>query len=164
MQERRKKVKNKKGKNSCFELFPFSELFLASTLQKKSGTCANPCREEEKGREHSVSPFLHSEKRKKKGGNKSFLNQAKAATGSEKQKHQNHQRLNSKICPWTNTQPAKLVGKLAEILNLNQVQLLIKEGLVSTPRLLEFLLFPAGRGQEGTGHKHCWEFLPLDQD
>lgn len=118
---------------SCF-LFQCSS-WPAQHLRKRSGTCLNPCGEGEKGKEHSVSPFLHSnqkeKKKKKRVKKKSFFNQPKAATHSEKQKHQNHGRLNSKICLWTNTQPAKLGGKLAETpLNLNQVQLLIREQLL----------------------------------
>lgn len=156
-------------------MFPFSELFLASTPQKKIWNVSESTggRREGKGTLHfPFSTFKSEEKKKeKKGGKKSFFNQPKAATHSEKkQKHQNHHRLNSKICLCTNTQPAKLGGKLAETpLNLNQVQLLIREqlllawqggnGRVNTQDLLALLELPgnsSGSGQEQDNRLLHW--------
>lgn len=55
-------------------------------LRKRSGTCLNPRGEGEKGREHSISPFLHSNEEKKKKKEKKG-EKKKAFSTNPKQQH-----------------------------------------------------------------------------
>lgn len=154
-------------------MFLFLSCFLSqssswpSTPQKKMWNSSESMQGRREGKGMlCFSPFLCSNqkkkiKKKKRGEKKHFFNQPKAATHSEKQKHQNKPwQAEFKICLWTNTQHAKLWGKSgwnsAEF--KSGAAKLIREGLL----LLLLSAWWGGKG-ESKGSWKC-QGIPLDQD